>query len=515
MQEKHGLWLFCAFILIWTLTKPSHHNAEPEDIPRAAARPRYAPVAPIPADPGIVPRASDNGAAPGGPPAIMAETASANARGAAAYGGPASSSDGSAAGGPGTRPTPSASLGAGAQWQMGAASGGAGATAGPLTPAQRTAAAAAAAAAEAAGAGSRGSSASAGSAFSGSAPGVGSGPGARRGGAPGASGGLTTAQGRGAAGDSALSEAAQTATGATAAQRAQAAGGGGGGRGGGGGSRDPGGASSGAPELSGAGAPSAAPAGSAKSDIDAAKAAGVGGTGGDGAAGTGAAAAPSAPTAAGPSGGTGGPASGPINAADDPAAAQDAANVPPLVGSPQIPNAEKTNDLYANKHGGPRVIPILEVKDDAKKTIAVTFTGKMSIDADGRGGAAATDRTGKSETSLQIKGQSLNPQVTPYVVKPTDFGHGVQLGDYAAVTYNKKTVITIVGDNGPQDEVGECSMACAAKLDINHDPNSGGVGGGVTYTFLPGSRDSPPPLNAADIKARGMAKFAGVGIKFQ
>ncbi|MFI5345820.1 MAG: glycoside hydrolase family 75 protein, partial [Elusimicrobiota bacterium] len=188
---------------------------------------------------------------------------------------------------------------------------------------------------------------------------------------------------------------------------------------------------------------------------------------------------------------------------------------PALVGTPQTPNGEKSGDLYANKHGGPRIVPIYEVKVGAKNTVAVTFTGKMSIDADGIGGASAKDKTGQPETSLKIKGASLNPLSTPYSVMPTGFGHGVELGDYAAVTYRKKTVFTIVGDKGPRDEVGECSISCAAGLEIDHDANTGGVGGGVTYTFLPGSRDSAPTLDAGEIHARGAAKFKNAGIPIE
>ncbi|MDE2144309.1 MAG: hypothetical protein KGJ84_18025, partial [Elusimicrobia bacterium] len=220
--------------------------------------------------------------------------------------------------------------------------------------------------------------------------------------------------------------------------------------------------------------------------------------------------------AAGPGGGGGGDggggSAGPVNASSDPGA-KDVTAATPLVGVPQVPDGEKAPDLYANKHGGPRVVPVFDVKNDAKKVVAVTFTGKMSIDADGAGDAYKTDKTGQSQTSAKIAGASLNPLRIPFAVKPTGFGHGVHLLDYAAVSYHQKTVFTVVGDNGPQDEVGECSMSCAKSLDIDSNPNSGGVDGGVTYTFLPGSRDAAPPTSADDIQARGRAKFQAAGIK--
>jgi hypothetical protein len=108
------------------------------------------------------------------------------------------------------------------------------------------------------------------------------------------------------------------------------------------------------------------------------------------------------------------------------------------------------------------------------------------------------------------KGAPLDPAVIPFIVVPKDFGHGVQKGDYVAVTYGKKTVFAIVGDPGPKGVVGKGSIELARLLKI--PSGSSGVGGGVTCVILPGSKDNSLPTTAAAIKAPGQKNFQKAGI---
>ena len=117
---------------------------------------------------------------------------------------------------------------------------------------------------------------------------------------------------------------------------------------------------------------------------------------------------------------------------------------------------------------------------------------------------------------LYKNGDSLNPRELPFIVVPPDFRttyKGVELGDYAAVTYRQKTVYAIIGDHGPAGVLGEGSISLAAGLGIDSDPNKGGTNRKeVRYLIAPGSKDrDDPPRDAAAIQTRGMAIFNGAG----
>ncbi len=139
----------------------------------------------------------------------------------------------------------------------------------------------------------------------------------------------------------------------------------------------------------------------------------------------------------------------------------------------------------------------------------------MAIDADGAGGWWKRDNTDKlhgndgSKTAARYaNGEYLNPGKIPFIVVPSDFGHGVAMGDYVAVTYGHKTVYAIVGDVGPKGVVGEGSIALARSLNIPADPNSGGVTSpSVSYVILPGSKDAALPTTAAGIQTQGKKLF--------
>jgi hypothetical protein len=124
-----------------------------------------------------------------------------------------------------------------------------------------------------------------------------------------------------------------------------------------------------------------------------------------------------------------------------------------------------------------------------------TFSGKpmvvkagMAIDTDGKT-AKYDSRIHKDpdrlpDTSLRYSdGTSLNPAEIPYVVVPKS--HKDLLGDLVGVEYRGRRVLAVVGDCGPR--FGEGSVALAERLGIPSSGVSGGVSGGVTYSFYPGS----------------------------
>jgi hypothetical protein len=156
---------------------------------------------------------------------------------------------------------------------------------------------------------------------------------------------------------------------------------------------------------------------------------------------------------------------------------------------------------------------------DTNSGQAVAFTGKMAIDADGAGDAWRHDQTGQSQTSLRYPdGSSLNPTQIPFIVLPTNYRSYIpdaSLGDYAAVSYNGKTVYAIFGDMGPKNKFGEASMCAAASLGINPNPNHGGADDGVQYLILPGSKDAVTPSDAQTIQQKGRDLFQKAGIQVQ
>lgn len=123
------------------------------------------------------------------------------------------------------------------------------------------------------------------------------------------------------------------------------------------------------------------------------------------------------------------------------------------------------------------------------------FSGKpmvvragMAIDTDGAYSGSdpriTRDPYRQRETSLRYRdGSSLNPAEIPYVVVPSS--HKRFLGDFVQVEYRGRRVLAVVGDVGPR--FGEGSVALAERLGIPASGVSGGVSGGVTYSFHPGS----------------------------
>jgi hypothetical protein len=477
-SEKHGLALFCAFIAGWTLIRiasrrPAAESDEPIPFATRSAR-RYAPAAAVapPADgaPAMTPPepafkqdavsllSHANEGASGGPPALADEAAAGSAAQAASASGY----------------SPPPGLSGGPNWQMPPPSGGSGASASVLPPSFGRAPAAGAAAPRGGfGAPSRGKTVASGGA---SFPGAAQFGGRVRAKAP---------AGPSPAGFSSAAAGAEAAAGGSGGLGGGDAGGGGGGGGDGG--------------LSG-GPKAEKPKGSAGPPTD-----GGGGQGGPaGAAGpNGRSASASAPAAAA-----------------DPDTSPDVADVQPVLGTPRPADPVPSGDEFALDPNQPATVPTYVAK--TKTGTAVTFTAKMAIDADGAGGWWLKDKTdqehgndGSKTSARYANGDSLNPGQIPFIVVPTDFGRahpGVQLGDYAAVTYGGRTVYAIVGDKGPKGVVGEGSISLARSLRIPADPNNGGVRAGVTYVILPGTKDSALPRTAAAVQTRGRTLFQKAGI---
>jgi len=128
---------------------------------------------------------------------------------------------------------------------------------------------------------------------------------------------------------------------------------------------------------------------------------------------------------------------------------------------------------------------------------AIYFNADMDIDCDGIESTtcnAQTDPSYQGQTSaMDSMGNWLDATVTPYVVIPLPSSRwdytmaDVHLGSVAIVIYNGQMAYGIFGDEGPQDIIGESSVAMANLLGIDSDPATGGVDTGVTYIVFTGS----------------------------
>jgi hypothetical protein len=135
----------------------------------------------------------------------------------------------------------------------------------------------------------------------------------------------------------------------------------------------------------------------------------------------------------------------------------------------------------------------------------------MAIDTDGwikdpalRRAIVADDPWHQDITSYRYASQrppDLDPTVIPYVVIPkSGFAHAA-VGDLAVVGYRGRLAAAVVGDAGPVNKFGEGSWRLATDFGIPNSGRTGGVAGGVTYTFLKGSA-GPRPADEAELLAR-------------
>jgi hypothetical protein len=84
----------------------------------------------------------------------------------------------------------------------------------------------------------------------------------------------------------------------------------------------------------------------------------------------------------------------------------------------------------------------------------------------------------------------------PFIVLPGGMGResGARGGDFAVVfnLQNGKMSPAIFADTGPEDSIGEGSVALAENLGIRSDARNGGVRRGVLYLVFPGSGNGEP-----------------------
>jgi hypothetical protein len=108
----------------------------------------------------------------------------------------------------------------------------------------------------------------------------------------------------------------------------------------------------------------------------------------------------------------------------------------------------------------------------------------------------------------------VDSETVPYIVLPCKHRFGAKLGDLAMVynSANGKLCSAIFADTGPNDKIGEGSIALAIALDINPSPINGGVDDGLAFVVFPDSRpDKLFPLQLPVIIAQGQKLFADWG----
>ncbi len=122
---------------------------------------------------------------------------------------------------------------------------------------------------------------------------------------------------------------------------------------------------------------------------------------------------------------------------------------------------------------------------------------ELQLDTDGWTGGPGADPTHQSETSLRYHdGSSLNANTVPYFVlpKPVSWSQqlGVSVGDYAMVLFENLITPAVLGDFGPEDEIGEGSLELLRLLGQERLQKDGrvinvGMGPRVLTIIFPGS----------------------------
>lgn len=108
------------------------------------------------------------------------------------------------------------------------------------------------------------------------------------------------------------------------------------------------------------------------------------------------------------------------------------------------------------------------------------WIGDWDNDCDGPNGNPDKDKYWQPETSLRLRGQSIDSYKVPGIVVPLWLPAAVGpivLGCLARVTdlRTMKQIYAVVYDKGPTNKVGEGSCRAAKLLGINPNPNNGGV----------------------------------------
>lgn len=110
----------------------------------------------------------------------------------------------------------------------------------------------------------------------------------------------------------------------------------------------------------------------------------------------------------------------------------------------------------------------------------------------------------------------VDSETIPYIVLPGHRGRQLspklRLGDVALVANGKTGAFSyaVYADVGPQDQIGEGSIALARALNVGADPKRGNGSHDIVYVVFPGS-GTGKPKSPADIQAAGRSAFQAWG----
>jgi Fungal chitosanase of glycosyl hydrolase group 75 len=115
---------------------------------------------------------------------------------------------------------------------------------------------------------------------------------------------------------------------------------------------------------------------------------------------------------------------------------------------------------------------------------------------------ALSDRTKEADDP----GKYVDASKIPYIVLPHAFARemGAHLGDFAVVLNlrNGKSSNAIFADVGPENNIGEGSMALADGVGVRSNPRRGGASRGIIYLIFPGSGNGQPrPIEEINAQA--------------
>jgi hypothetical protein len=152
----------------------------------------------------------------------------------------------------------------------------------------------------------------------------------------------------------------------------------------------------------------------------------------------------------------------------------------------------------------------------------VLIIANADTDADGAPDAEIIDpNNGQKETSLgkpawNGTGEFVNARTIPYFVLPRNWssetGIDVELGDLAKISYKDKIVYAIFADRGPENTIGELSIAAIEALGQspwNDDKTLivSGIPHGVSYEIIPNSVNLVTTTDFETIQVAGMLAF--------
>ncbi|HLB33615.1 MAG: hypothetical protein A3F67_03215 [Verrucomicrobia bacterium RIFCSPHIGHO2_12_FULL_41_10] len=148
----------------------------------------------------------------------------------------------------------------------------------------------------------------------------------------------------------------------------------------------------------------------------------------------------------------------------------------------QATTGNEDNALDPTSKGNQIVAVHFEARDhqsgDLLMASAPVYYGKVKIDDDGCG-SSHNDKYHDPHTAWEPGGRPLNADTDSYVVAPPwVLQQGIKLGSRADVYLflddDVKVITSIVGDTGPNQDVGEMSIAAARELGIGIRETSNG-----------------------------------------